>query len=69
MAKSKKFIPMKDLGKSHTKEHLNRFFPFLSKEFRKIEAEELQSEETFRELFGEEELDLNKLRVIYEFQK
>ena len=39
MAKSKKFIPMKDLGKSHTKEHLNRFFPFLSEEFRKIDLD------------------------------
>lgn len=69
MAKEKKFIPMKELGKSHTKEHLRRFFPFLNIEFRIIEAEELESEETFKELFGEETLDLNKLRVIFEYQK
>lgn len=60
---------MKDLGKSHTKEHLNRFFPFLNREFREIKSDELESEETFRELFGDEQLDLNKLRVIFEFQK
>lgn len=69
MAKQKKFVPMKELGKTHKKEHLKRFFPFLSKEFRTIEAEELESEETFKELFGEEILDLNKLRVIFEYQK
>ena len=69
MAKQKKFVPMKELGKTHTKEHLKRFFPFLNREFRIIEAKELESEETFKELFGEEILELNKLRVIFEYQK
>ena len=52
-----------------TNEHLFHFLPFLKNEYRKITKEELNSEETFKELFPEEEIDLNKLEQIFEFQK
>jgi hypothetical protein len=50
------------------KEHLKHFFPFLHKEFRKLEEKELQSEETFKELFPNEPIELYKLRTIYVYQ-
>jgi len=50
------------------KEHLLHFFPFLHKEFRKLDEKELQSEETFKELFPNEPIELYKLRTIYVYQ-
>ena len=51
------------------REHLLHFFPFLKKEFRRLDKKELKNEETFKELFGNEKVDLSKLRAVYEFQK
>jgi len=50
------------------KEHLKHFFPFLRTEFRKLEEKELQSEETFKELFPNDAVELWKLRTIYVYQ-
>jgi len=51
------------------KEHLLHFFPFLKTEFRKLEESELQSEETFKELFPNDVVELWKLRTIYVYQQ
>lgn len=51
------------------KEHLIHFFPFLNKEFRKLSDDELQSEEVFKELFPNEDIELYKLKAIAAFQK
>jgi len=51
------------------REHLLHFFPFLKKEFRRLDKKELKNEETFIELFGKEKVDFSKLRAVYEFQK
>lgn len=51
------------------KTHLKHFFPFLHKEFRKLEEKELQSEETFKELFPNEPIELWKLKTIFVYQK
>jgi len=50
------------------KEHLLHFFPFLRTDFRKLEESELQSEETFKELFPNDAVELWKLRTIYVYQ-
>lgn len=52
-----------------TNEHLFHFLPFLRNEYRLLKKEELNSEETFKELFPGEEIDLTKLEQIFEFQK
>lgn len=67
MAKEK--IEMKELGKTHTKQHLLRLFPFLKKEFRQLDKKELKNEKTFLELFPNEEIDYSKLKAVYEYQK
>lgn len=51
------------------REHLLHFFPFLKKEFRRLDKKEIKNEETFVELFGKEKVDFSKLRAVYEFQK
>ena len=50
------------------KEHLLHYFPFLKKEFRQIAKEEINSEETFKELFPNEVYDSSKLKAVYEYQ-
>lgn len=50
------------------KEHLIHFFPFLNREFRKLDKKELKSEKTFKELFPNEETDFSKLRTLYKYQ-
>ena len=50
------------------REYLLHFFPFLKKEFRRLDVSEITSEEVFKELFGNEKVDLSKLKAIYEFQ-
>lgn len=50
------------------REHLIHFFPFLNKEFRKLDKKELKNEKTFKELFPNEETDLSKLRTLYKYQ-
>lgn len=60
---------MQDLGRVHIKENLKRVHPFLNKNFRKLDAKELNSEDTFKELFPGEKIELYKLRAIYEIQK
>ena len=51
------------------REYLLHFFPFLKKEFRRLEIAEITNEEVFKELFGDEKIDLSKLKAVYEFQK
>ena len=48
--------------------HLKRFFPFLKKEYRQLNKTDLKSEKVLKELFGDKEDDLNKLKVVYEYQ-
>lgn len=50
------------------KEYLLHYFPFLKKEFRQIAKEEINSEETFKELFPNEVYDSSKLKAVYEYQ-
>jgi len=50
------------------KEHLIHYFPFLNKEFRKLDKKELKSEKTFKELFPDESVNLSKLTAIYKYQ-
>ena len=67
---AKKKVEMKNLGKAHTKEFLQMVHPFLKKEYRPLEKKELNNEEVFKELFGEEEPYYSyKLRAVYEYQK
>ena len=61
---------MTNLGKQHTKDHLRRLFPFLSREFRQLGADELSDESTFAELFGDDEqYQEHYLKAIYEYQR
>lgn len=64
----KQKVKIKDLKRNHIRQHLKIVHPFLSREFRKIKATELDSEEVFKELFGEDKIELYKLRAIYEYQ-
>lgn len=64
----KKRLVMKNLGKEHTKAHLKRLFPFLEKEYRAITEKEIKSKEVFKELFGEESFDEEKLRRLFLYQ-
>ena len=48
--------------------HLKRFFLFLKKEYRQLNKTDLKSEKVLKELFGDKEDDLNKLKVVYEYQ-
>lgn len=50
------------------KEHLFHFLPFLRNDYRKLTKTETTSEEVFKELFPDEEIDLSKLEQIYAFQ-
>lgn len=51
------------------KQHLLHFFPFLKKEFRTIEENEVNSEEVFKELFPDEDIELYKLKAVAAYQK
>ena len=63
-------IPLGTSYASHqTKMQLKRLFPFLENTYRGITKQELKSKETFKELFGEEEFDAEKLRQLYLYQK
>jgi len=64
----KKKVKMKDLGKQYSKDFLVNYYPFLRNEFRVLKQNELKSEKVLKELFGENETDLNKLQVVYAFQ-
>ena len=56
--------------KTHTKEFLLKYHPFLKKQFRTLDKKELKSVEVFEELFpNSPSIDLYKLRAIYEYQK
>ena len=48
--------------------HLKRFFPFLKKEYRIINKADTKSEKVLKELFGDKEADLNKLKAVHEYQ-
>lgn len=50
------------------KEHLINFFPFLVKEFRRLEKKEITNESVFKELFPGEEVKFSKLNAVYQFQ-
>ena len=60
------------LGDSFQKEthriHLKRLFPFLSQEFRQLNKSELNKLEVLHELFGSKETDLEKLKVLFNYQ-
>ena len=64
----KQKVQIKDLKRNHIRQHLKIVHPFLKREFRKIKATELDSEETFKEFFLEEKIEFYKLRAIYEYQ-
>ena len=61
-----------NLGDSFQKEthriHLKRLFPFLSQEFRQLSKSELNKLEVLHELFGSKETDLEKLKVLFNYQ-
>lgn len=52
----------------HTAEYLKHFNPWLRNEFRAITKKELKKESVFLELFPNEEIDLNKLLILYKYQ-
>lgn len=68
MAKKIKIPLGSNLQRGTYKMHLKRLFPFLNNQYREIKKDELNSLETLHELFGENETDLHKLTVIYEYQ-
>jgi primase-polymerase (primpol)-like protein len=51
-----------------TNEHLFHFLPFLRNDYRKLTKAETTSDDVFKELFPDEEIDLTKLEQIYAFQ-
>ena len=48
--------------------HLRRFFPYLKTEYRKLDKKELKKKETLKELFGDAETNIQKLKVIFDYQ-
>jgi hypothetical protein len=48
--------------------HLRRFFPYLKVEYRKLDKKELKKKETLKELFGENETNIEKLKVVFDYQ-
>jgi hypothetical protein len=64
----KKKIELRELGKTHTKDFLKQYHPFLRSEFRTVLKNELKSEKVLKELFGESETELYKLEAVYAFQ-
>jgi len=48
--------------------HLRRFFPYLKTEYRKLNKKELKKKETLKELFGDAESNIEKLKVIFDYQ-
>jgi len=55
-------------AKETQKLHLRRFFPYLKIEYRKLDKKELKKKETLKELFGDAETNLEKLKVIFDYQ-
>lgn len=66
MAKQK--IKIRDIKKENYKKNLRLVLPFLSREFRPLKKTELDSEEVFKELFGDVKIELGYLKAIYEYQ-
>lgn len=50
------------------KMHLRRFFPYLKVEYRKLDKKELKKTETLKELFGNDETNIQKLKVVFDYQ-
>jgi len=48
--------------------HLRRFFPYLKTQYRKLDKKEVKKKETLKELFGDEETNIEKLKVIFDYQ-
>ena len=48
--------------------HLRRFFPYLKTEYRKLNKKELRKKETLKELFGDDETNIEKLKVVFDYQ-
>jgi hypothetical protein len=48
--------------------HLQRLFPVLQKDYRKLDKKELKNPETLKQLFGDAEKDFDKLTLIYKYQ-
>lgn len=62
-------IPLGDSFQKETNRiHLRRLFPYLRKEYRKINKTDLNKKEVLHELFGEQETDLAKLKVLFTYQ-
>jgi hypothetical protein len=55
-------------AKETTRTHLRRFFPYLKTEYRKLEKKELRKKETLKELFGDAETNIEKLKVVFDYQ-
>jgi hypothetical protein len=55
-------------AKETTRMHLHRLFPYLKTEYRKLYKKELRKKETLKELFGDAETNLEKLKVIFDYQ-
>lgn len=56
------------LAKRDTRLHLKRLFPFLETPYRTITEKESKSKEVFKELFGDEPFDAEKLRRLFLYQ-
>lgn len=54
--------------KEKTRMHLRRFFPYLKVEYRKLDKKELKKTDTLKELFGNDETNIQKLKVIFDYQ-
>ena len=54
--------------KETTRMHLRRFFPYLKTEYRKLDKKELKKQETLKELFGNDETNIQKLKVVFDYQ-
>lgn len=69
MAKAKINLPLGvSLGKHEQKMFLKSKFPFLANEYRVLSKDELNSEETFKELFGDSEFVDGWLQALYFYQ-
>ena len=62
-------IPLGDSFQKETNRiHLRRMFPFLKKEYRKLNKSELNKKEVLHEIFGEHETDFQKLKILFTYQ-
>jgi len=48
--------------------HLQRLFPFLQTDYRKLNKSELKNLKTLKELFGDAETNLERLNIVFKYQ-